>query len=76
VTKANFNSDPYLQEFGIRVSNEMVDVQGRILPVPRLQYGGRVRKLCVSPLLLNDAGSLCSSLLTVFNVAVTSSYIV
>jgi len=40
--KANFNSDPYLQAFGITVSSKMVDVQGRILPVPKLQYGGRV----------------------------------
>ena len=43
--KANFNSDPYLQAFGITVSSHMVDVQGRILPVPKLQYGGRVGSL-------------------------------
>lgn len=45
VMKANFNSDPYLQAFGITVSSHMVDVQGRILPVPKLQYGGRVGSL-------------------------------
>ncbi|ESO02016.1 hypothetical protein HELRODRAFT_65165 [Helobdella robusta] len=43
VMKANFNSDPYLQAFGITVASHMVDVQGRILPVPKLQYGGRTR---------------------------------
>lgn len=43
VVKANFNSDPYLQAFGITVSSKMVDVQGRILPVPKLQYGGRTK---------------------------------
>ena len=26
----------------------MVDVQGRILPVPKLQYGGRVRTIYVT----------------------------
>ena len=40
--KAKFNDDPYLQAFGITVASHMVDVQGRILPVPKLQYGGRV----------------------------------
>ena len=42
VSKAKFNDDPYLQAFGITVASHMVDVQGRILPVPKLQYGGRV----------------------------------
>ena len=42
VREVNFNADPYLQAFGITVSNQMADVQGRILPVPKLQYGGRV----------------------------------
>jgi Argonaute linker 2 domain len=42
VSKAKFNDDPYLQAFGIQVASQMVDVQGRILPVPKLQYGGRV----------------------------------
>jgi len=42
VAKAKFNDDPYLQAFGITVASHMVDVQGRILPVPKLQYGGRV----------------------------------
>lgn len=41
VREVNFNADPYLQAFGITVSNQMADVHGRILPVPKLQYGGR-----------------------------------
>jgi len=45
VAKAKFNDDPYLQAFGITVASHMVDVQGRILPVPKLQYGGRVWQL-------------------------------
>ena len=40
--KANFNADPFLKTFGISVSNTMTEVQGRILPAPKLQYGGRV----------------------------------
>jgi len=42
VHKANFNADPFLKTFGISVSNTMTEVQGRILPAPKLQYGGRV----------------------------------
>ena len=53
VKKANFNSDPFLQAFGISVSSQMVDVTGRILPVPKLQYGGRVSRNRDSYMLAN-----------------------
>ena len=43
VRKADFNSDPYLQTFGITVKNQMSELRGRVLPAPKLQYGGRVR---------------------------------
>jgi eukaryotic translation initiation factor 2C len=43
VRKADFNNDPYLQTFGISVSNQMTEVQGRVLPAPKLQYGGRTK---------------------------------
>ena len=43
VRKANFNSDPYLQTFGISIIPTMVDVHGRVLNPPKIQYGGRVR---------------------------------
>ena len=52
VSKAKFNDDPYLQAFGIQVASQMVDVQGRILPVPKLQYGGRVSITDVKQLLM------------------------
>lgn len=39
---ANFNLDPYIQEFGIKVKDDMAEVTGRVLPAPILQYGGRV----------------------------------
>ena len=42
VQKADFNNDPYLQTFGIMVSYDMTEVKGRILPAPKLQYGGKV----------------------------------
>lgn len=41
---ANFNLDPYIQEFGIKVKDDMAEVTGRVLPAPILQYGGRVKK--------------------------------
>ena len=40
VKKAGFNNDPYVREFGIQVIDEMTEVKGRVLPAPRLQYGG------------------------------------
>lgn len=41
VSKANFNDNPYLKDFGITIDHTMVQVTGRVLPAPRLQYGGR-----------------------------------
>uniref|UniRef100_T1J113 Protein argonaute-1 n=1 Tax=Strigamia maritima TaxID=126957 RepID=T1J113_STRMM len=41
VRKADFNNDPYVQEFGLSISNTMMEVRGRVLPPPKLQYGGR-----------------------------------
>lgn len=47
VRKADFNNDPYLQTFGIQVAPLMVEVTGRVLPPPKLLYGGRVsRAVC------------------------------
>ncbi len=39
---ANYNSDPFVQEFQFHVRDEMAEVTGRVLPAPMLQYGGRV----------------------------------
>ena len=40
VRAAGFNNDPYVQEFGIQVIDEMTEVKGHVLPAPRIQYGG------------------------------------
>lgn len=40
VSNAGFNNDPYVREFGIEVIDVMTEVRGRVLPAPRLQYGG------------------------------------
>ncbi|XP_039253846.2 protein argonaute-2-like [Styela clava] len=40
VKKAQFNRDPYVKEFGIQVIDEMTEVRGRVLPPPKIQYGG------------------------------------
>ncbi|XP_017147364.1 protein argonaute-2 isoform X2 [Drosophila miranda] len=42
VKRADFNNDSYVQEFGLAISNSMMEVRGRVLPPPKLQYGGRV----------------------------------
>ncbi|KAG6545178.1 hypothetical protein Mapa_013290 [Marchantia paleacea] len=33
-----YAQDPYAQEFGIRISNKLAQVEARILPAPRLKY--------------------------------------
>lgn len=55
--RADFNNDPYVREFGLSISNTMMEVRGRILPPPKLQYGGRVSQshsLCLLSLTLPD----------------------
>jgi len=39
IRQANLNNGSYLQEFGLTISNNMMEVRGRILPPPKLQYG-------------------------------------
>lgn len=41
VKKAQFNSDRFVQEFGLAISQDMVQIEGRVLPVPKIQYGGK-----------------------------------
>lgn len=43
VQKADFTSDPYAAEFGISITPEMTEVKGRVLPAPKLLYGGRTK---------------------------------
>lgn len=40
IRQANLNNDSYLQEFGLTISNNMMEVRGRILPPPKLQCSG------------------------------------
>lgn len=42
VRSANYEGDPFVQEFQFKVRDEMAHVTGRVLPAPMLQYGGRV----------------------------------
>ncbi len=45
VQNARFDSDIYLKEFGVSISNQMTEVKGRVLTAPKIQYGGRVKIL-------------------------------
>ena len=44
IKKADFNNDPYVKEFGLNISNNLMEVRGRVLPPPKIQYGGRTRQ--------------------------------
>ena len=43
INKVQYEKDVYLKNFGISVSKKMTEFNGRILPPPKLQYGGRNR---------------------------------
>ncbi|KAG1714628.1 Protein argonaute-2 [Nymphon striatum] len=45
--KAGFNEDPYIKEFGLAISQNMMEVRGRVLPPPKLQYGGRTKQQAI-----------------------------
>lgn len=72
VRRADFNNDSYVQEFGLTISNNMVEVRGRILAPPKLQYGGRVSSLSgqVRDFQLNQSGltksHICRGLCIIF----------
>jgi eukaryotic translation initiation factor 2C len=44
IRKADFNNDPFVQEFGLNISHNLMEVRGRVLPPPKLQYGGRTKQ--------------------------------
>lgn len=46
---ANFNTDPYVREFGVMVRDEMTEVNGRVLQAPSILYGGRVSPTSTHP---------------------------
>lgn len=46
---ANFNTDPYVREFGVMVRDEMTEVNGRVLQAPSILYGGRVSPTSIHP---------------------------
>uniref|UniRef100_A0A8P4JY84 Protein argonaute-1 n=1 Tax=Dicentrarchus labrax TaxID=13489 RepID=A0A8P4JY84_DICLA len=58
VRSANYEADPFVQEFQFRVRDEMAQVTGRVLPAPMLQYGGRVSSEQFMPQQINPALSL------------------
>ncbi|CAG8668612.1 21019_t:CDS:2 [Gigaspora margarita] len=45
----NYRSNPYLQQFGMKVSNEMAVVNARVLPTPTLQYHQSSREASFAP---------------------------
>lgn len=53
VRRADFNNDSYVQEFGLTISNNMMEVRGRVLAPPKLQYGGRVSSISSGPVSIN-----------------------
>lgn len=59
VKRADFNNDAYVHEFGLTISNSMMEVRGRVLPPPKLQYGGRMSSITAQ---VNSMSSQVSSI--------------
>ncbi|CAK9293816.1 unnamed protein product [Gordionus sp. m RMFG-2023] len=47
IVKADFNNDIFIQDFGVSVVNQMTEVRGRVLPPPKIQYGGRTKQQAI-----------------------------
>src|SRR5947208_17154635 len=45
----NYRQNEYLREFGLQVNNEMVSVQARVLPAPKIQYHPSSREATITP---------------------------
>ena len=43
VADARFNDDPIVQAFGLKINTKMVEMEGRVLPPPTLQYNHGVK---------------------------------
>uniref|UniRef100_A0A0N5B1V8 Protein argonaute-1 n=1 Tax=Strongyloides papillosus TaxID=174720 RepID=A0A0N5B1V8_STREA len=41
VRKSDFTNDPFAAEFGVSINPVMTELKGRVLPAPKLLYGGR-----------------------------------
>ncbi|XP_075752050.1 protein argonaute-2-like isoform X2 [Rhipicephalus microplus] len=47
VWNANSRTDPYKKQFGVSISNSMMNVTGRVLPSPNLLYGCATEQLAI-----------------------------
>ncbi|TKR75776.1 hypothetical protein L596_017019 [Steinernema carpocapsae] len=45
VQQAGFDTDPFLKEFGLKISPQMVETVGRVLRPPAIQYGENNRRM-------------------------------
>ncbi len=39
VAEANFDNDPFLKDFDMRIDKELVSIRGRVLQPPAIQLG-------------------------------------
>uniref|UniRef100_A0A8D8UB55 Protein argonaute-1 n=1 Tax=Cacopsylla melanoneura TaxID=428564 RepID=A0A8D8UB55_9HEMI len=60
VKRADFNNDAYVHEFGLTISNSMMEVRGRVLPPPKLQYGGRMSSITAQVNSMSSQGLFAS----------------
>ena len=59
VNDAGFSRDPFLKEFGVTLSNRMVELSGRVLPPTRLQYNPNNQRMVSLILRFFSQGGYC-----------------
>lgn len=57
IEKANIGKDPVLQQFNIQVNLRPIELGGRVLEAPDLQYGGAPQPIIVTSRTIGERGS-------------------
>ena len=71
IRKADFNNDPYVKEFGLNISHNLMEVRGRVLPPPKIQYGGECFILWKYYVFTKTILNYCSKMATISILANT-----
>ncbi|CAP29475.2 Protein CBR-TAG-76 [Caenorhabditis briggsae] len=70
--QASFSSDPFLREFGVAVSSQMIETTARVIQPPPIMFGGNNRS--VNPVVFPKDGSWSMDHQTLYMPATCRSY--
>ena len=70
--QASFSTDPFLREFGVAVSSQMIETTARVIQPPPIMFGGNNRS--VNPVVFPKDGSWSMDHQTLYMPATCRSY--